>query len=84
MKKETFKKLTPTRAVNIFFGDGNHEEKSRLFAEKQVSAESLFLGLVRETEASLVDGYDIPLEYTRAFFPSFTPSEAFLKHVFNQ
>ena len=34
MKKETIKKLTPNRAVNIFFGDGNHEEKSRLFAEK--------------------------------------------------
>ena len=82
MKKEEFKKLTPNRAVNIFFGDGNHEEKSRLFEEKQVSAESLFLGLVRETEASLATGYDIPLEYTRAFFPTFTPSATFLKYVF--
>ena len=84
MKKEEFKNLIPNRAVNIFFGDGNHEEKNRLFAENQVSAESLFLGLVRETEASLATGYDIPLEYTRAFFPNFTPSAAFLKHVFDR
>lgn len=84
MKKEAFKKLTPNRAVNIFFGDGNHEEKSRLFAEKQVSAESLFLGLVRETEASLATGYDIPLEYTRTFFPDFKPTAAFLKLVFHR
>lgn len=84
MKKEAFKKLTPNRAVNIFFGDGNHEEKSRLFAEKQISAESLFLGLVRETESRLATGYDIPLECTRAFFPDFTPSAAFLKYVFNR
>lgn len=84
MKKEAFKKLTPNCAVNIFFGEGNHEEKSRLFAEKQVTAESLFLGLVRETEASLDTGYDIPLEYTRVFFPGFTPSAAFLRQVFNR
>jgi hypothetical protein len=84
MKKEAFKKLTPNRAVNIFFGDGSNEEKRRLFAEKQVSAESLFLGLVREIEASLATGYDIPLEYTRAFFPDFKPTAAFLKLVFNR
>ena len=84
MKKEAFKKLTPNRAANIFFSDCSNDEKSRLFAENQVSAESLFLGLVRETESSLATGYDIPLEYTRAFFPTFTPSAAFLKHVFNR
>lgn len=83
MKKEDFKKLTPNRAANIFFGDCSNAEKSRLFAEKQISAESLFLGLVRETETSLATGYDIPLEYTRAFFPTFKPSPAFLKLVFN-
>lgn len=84
MKKEAFKKLTPNRAVNIFFGDGSNDKKRRLFAEKQVSAESLFLGLVRETEASLATGYDIPLEYTRVFFPGFKPTAAFLKLVFNR
>jgi hypothetical protein len=84
MKKEAFKKLTPNRAVNIFFAHGSNEEKRRLFAENQVSAESLFLGIVRETEASLATGYEIPLECTRAFFPDFKPSAAFLKLVFNR
>lgn len=83
MTKEEFKKLTPNKAVNIFFRDGTNEEKNRTFAEKNISAESLFLGLVRETESTLATGYDIPLEYTRAFFPDFKPSDSFIRLIFH-
>lgn len=81
--KTTLKKLTPNKAVNLFFNDElTHAEKVKAFEEKNISADSLFYGLCRETEANLSTGYDIPLEYTRAFFPNYEPSEKLLKAIF--
>ena len=60
---------------------------SAAYTRPHEPAESLFLGLVRETEASLATGYDIPLEYTRAFTPeeyTALATAAFLKLVFNR
>lgn len=82
MTRDQFKKLTPNKAVNIFFSEElNPEEKIKKLC-KTVSAESLFLGLVRETESTIETGYEIPLEYTRAIFPDFVPSDSFLRLVF--
>ena len=82
MTRDQFKKLKPNKAVNIFFSDELKPEEKIKKLRETVSAESLFLGLVRETESSLSTGYEIPLEYTRTIFPEFSPSEAFLRLVF--
>ncbi len=82
MTRDQFKKLTPNKAVNIFFSDELTPEEKASKLRETVSAESLFLGLVRETESTIKTGYEIPLEYTRAFFPDFSPSASFLGLVF--
>lgn len=78
------KTLTPNKAVNLFFNDElTHAEKVRAFGEKNISADSLFYGLCRETECNLSTGYDIQLEYTRVFFPNYRPSEKLIKAIFS-
>ena len=80
MNSNYLKTLKPNKAVNIFFSDLPTEEKKKLL-EETTGADSLFWGLIRETEASLSTGYDIPLEYTRAFFSDYTPNPKFLKLI---